>query len=76
MGTAPFFERAQVAAAEVIAGFDVDAFSSALNGTSVGISLGSDAGTDQGTACTDLLVRLCARLYPSLAVIEPSDRVR
>lgn len=76
MGTAPFFERAQVAAAEVIAGFDVNAFNSALNATSVGISLGSDAGTDQGSACADLLVRLCARLYPSLAVLEPGDTAK
>lgn len=72
MGTAPYFDRATVAAAQVIAGFDAGAFTSALDKTSVGISIGEEAASSpQGLACADLLLRLCSRLYPRLTIFAP-----
>lgn len=70
MGAAPYFDRTKIAAAQVVAGFNADAFTSALEKTNVGILFGEDVVTSpQGVACADLLVRLCARLYPRLAIL-------
>lgn len=77
MTTAPYFDRAKIAAAQVIAGFDADAFTAALEKTSVAISLGDDvASSPQGRACADLAVRLCARLYPTFDIITPENTGR
>lgn len=68
MGLADYYRRGAVAASQVLAGFNEDRFRERLLGTTVGISFGADALGPEGRALTDLLVRLTARLYPSLAI--------
>lgn len=65
---ADYYQRSAVAAAQVLAGFDETWFRSRLESTPVGIALGADAQTVEGRALADLLVRLCSRLYPALAL--------
>lgn len=69
MAFADYFERGAVAAAQVIAGFDEQAFKQALSDRTVGLSLGAEAAeAAEGRCLADLIVRLLARLYPSLAI--------
>jgi hypothetical protein len=68
MGLADYYQRGALAAAQVLAGFNEDLFRETLLGTAVGITLGADSLGPEGLALTDLLVRLTARLYPSLAI--------
>jgi hypothetical protein len=71
---ADYFDRGAVAAAQVIAGFDEQAFKEALSTTTVGIALGPDAATTaEGRFLTDLSVRVLARLYPTLAITAAPD---
>lgn len=67
MALANYHERAALAASQVIAGFDVDLFRTALNETPVGIGIGRHAGdSNEGRVLADLTIRLLARLYPLL----------
>jgi hypothetical protein len=64
---ADYYNRAALAAAQVIAGFDEQAFRSALEATTVGISVDKHAAAaSEGRVLSDLVVRLLARLYPRL----------
>jgi hypothetical protein len=64
---ADYYGRAAVAAAQVIAGFNEQAFRSALEATTVGVSIDQHAAAaSEGRVLSDLLVRLLARLYPRL----------
>jgi hypothetical protein len=72
MALAPYFDRAALAAAQVIAGFDEQAFRHALEQTTVGLSLDEQAcNAREGQALADLAVRLLARLYPRLQIVSP-----
>ncbi|WNV75157.1 E2 ligase fold family C protein [Geodermatophilus sp. DSM 44513] len=72
MALAPYYDKAAIAAAQVIAGFDPSTFQRSLEGTSVGLSFADQAATSrEGGALLDLTVRLLARLYPTLA-LRPS----
>lgn len=69
MSLAPYYDRAAIAASQVIAGFDADAFAVEVSETTVGVSFSSrELASPQGSACVDLVVRLLARLYPKLAL--------
>jgi hypothetical protein len=72
---ADYYLRSAVAAAQVLSGFDEHWFRSRLESTPVGISLGADARSDEGRALAELLVRISARLYPTLALIGEPDAV-
>jgi hypothetical protein len=51
----------------VIAGFDADLFRQTLEQANVGVGIGRQAAaSNEGKALADLVVRLLARLYPSL----------
>lgn len=70
MALAPFYDKATIAASQVVAGFDHAAFESTLNNTVVGLSFSSnEIASPQGAACLDLALRLLARLYPTLAIV-------
>jgi hypothetical protein len=72
LALAPFFDRAALAAAQIISGFDEEAFRGTLEQTTVGISLdGEAARAPEGQALADLAVRLLARLYPRLKITSP-----
>ena len=72
MGLAPYYDRAALAAAQVVAGFDADAFARVVGSTTVGLAVGSDAvDAAEGMAAADLAVRLLARLYPRIEISAP-----
>lgn len=77
MTIANFYKRAAVAASQVLAGFNEDAFRHTLEGSRVGLALGPDGSSlGEGRATADLSVRLLARLYPSicLQVVDETHR--
>jgi len=74
MALADYYNRAALAAAQVIAGFDEQTFRTALEDTHVGISFDRAAiQTREGQALLDLTVRLIARLYPTIALRPSPD---
>lgn len=67
MAVADYYDRAALAAAQVISGFNEQAFRSALEATPIGISLDEHtSAVSEGRVLSDLVVRLLARLYPRL----------
>jgi len=69
MALADYYDRAALAAAQVIAGFDEDVFRASLESTHVGIAVGAEAeASHEGQVLADLTVRLLARLYPRLEI--------
>lgn len=74
MALAPYYDKASIAASQVVAGFDHGAFEAKLNNTVVGLSFSSrEIASPQGAACVDLAIRLLARLYPTLAIVGGAD---
>jgi hypothetical protein len=66
---ADYYERAALAASQVIAGFSPDLFRRTLEQANVGLAIDREAATsNEGKALADLSVRLLARLYPCLEV--------
>jgi len=78
MALADYYERAALAASQVIAGFDLGLFRRALEEAHVGVSVSANAATSpEGKALADLSVRLLARLYPRLELrIEGAEGQR
>lgn len=71
MAFADYYDRAAIAASQVLAGFDADAFRDTLAAASVGVSFGQSAATSpEGAALVDLSIRLLARLYPGLHIVD------
>jgi hypothetical protein len=68
MATADYFGRNAVAAAQAITGLDAERLMEKLRDVRVGITLGPDVEGQEGQALTDLLIRLLARLYPTLSI--------
>ncbi len=70
MAFANFFNRAATAASQVLSGFDLSAFREILDTHVIGIAFGAEAiRSPEAAATLDLLVRLVARLHPSLCLI-------
>lgn len=68
MALADYYLRTAVAASQVLAGFDEQRIRAVLESVRVGVAIGTDAvDCREGRALLDLLVRLLARLYPTLA---------
>lgn len=75
MSLAEYYDRSAVAASQVVAGFNAEAFHDAVSDTVVGIALDDNAATSpEGQAALDLSVRLMARLYPALAIRAEGSR--
>jgi hypothetical protein len=69
MALADYYERAALAAAQVLAGFDEEVFRLTLENINVGVAVGAEAeASAEGRAIADLCVRLLARLYPRLEI--------
>ena len=69
MSLAEHYDKAAVAASQVVAGFDADVFRDALADTAVGVAFDEQAASSfEGQAILDLTVRLLARLYPALSI--------
>ena len=74
MALANFFDRAAMAASQVLAGFDVAAFSATLDQHVIGIAIdGNAVGTLEGRSTIDMCVRLVSRLYPAIAIWSLAD---
>lgn len=74
MALAPYYDRAALAAAQVVAGFDPEAFTEKLTSSTVGLALDDEAvDSAEGRALADLTIRLLARLYPRLEVTAPGS---
>ena len=65
-----YFQRNAVAISQVISGLDEQRLASRVTDVCIGVTIGPDAGGDEGRAMADLLVRLLARLYPSIIIRE------
>jgi hypothetical protein len=66
---AEYYDRAALAASQVIAGFAPDLFRRTLEQANVGLAIDKEAATsEEGKALADLSVRLLSRLYPCLEV--------
>jgi len=72
MAQPEYFARGAIAAAQVVAGLDADAIAARLEDRPLAIALGVECSEGEGHALADLTVRLCARLYPRLAIVAPS----
>lgn len=71
MALANFFDKAALGAAKILKDFDRTAFESLLDKHQVGIVFDKIGGvSSEGKATLDLLVRLLARLYPNLQIID------
>ncbi len=68
MAIPDYFQRNAVAVSQAISGLDEQRLESRLADVCVGVTIGADAGGDEGRAMADLLVRLLARLYPSVVI--------
>src|SRR5467141_206779 len=73
MGLADYYARNALAASQVLAGFDAERIRETLDREQVGLSIGTDAAESrEGRTLIDLLVRLLARLYPTLTIRSES----
>ena len=70
MAIPDYFQRNAVAVSQVISGLDEQRLASRLSDVCIGVTIGPDAGGDEGRAMADLLVRLLARLYPTITIRE------
>ena len=68
MAIPDYFQRNAVAISQVISGLDEQRLESRLADVRIGVTIGADGGGDEGRAIADLLVRLLARLYPSIII--------
>lgn len=73
MARADYFERAIQAAGHVLGGLDQNAFLEKVDTHRVAIAFDASARCTEATACLDLLVRLIARFYPSIALTPLED---
>ena len=68
-----YFQRNAVAISQAISGLDEQRLEARLADVCIGVTIGPDAGGEEGRAMADLLVRLLARLYPSLVIREEGE---
>ena len=74
MAIPDYFQRNAVAVSQVISGLDEQRLASRLEDVCIGVTIGSDTSGHEGRAMADLLVRLLARLYPSIIIREEGAR--
>ena len=73
MAISDYFQRNAVAISQAISGLDEQRLESVLSDVCIGVTVGPDAGGHEGRAIVDLLVRLLARLYPSIVIRDEGD---
>lgn len=75
MALAPFFDKAALAAAAVLQGFDRERFAAVLEAHRVGIAFDEQAAISaEGRLTLTLAVNLAARLYPTLVLVPCGER--
>ena len=73
MAIPDYFKRNAVAISQAISGLDEQRLESVLGDVCIGVTVGPDASGHEGRAIVDLLVRLLARLYPSIVIRDEGD---
>ena len=73
MAIPDYFQRNAVAIAQAISGLDEHRLERLLGEVCIGITVGPDASGYEGRAILDLLVRLLARLYPSIVIRDEGN---
>ena len=73
MAIPDYFKRNAVAISQAISGLDEQRLESVLGDVCIGVTVGLDASGHEGRAIVDLLVRLLARLYPSIVIRDERD---
>jgi hypothetical protein len=69
MALADYYARNALAASQVLGGFDEQRIRAVLDSVRVGVAIGTEAAQcSEGRALLDLLIRLLARVYPTLVV--------
>ena len=69
MAFADYYSRTALAASQILAGFDEPRIRAALDKVRIGVAIGADAAeTREGRAIVDLVIRLLARIYPTIVV--------
>jgi len=77
MALANFFDRAAMAASQILSGFDPAAFAERLEKKAVGLAFDSAVlRSPEGAATLDLSVRLLARLYPVISLCALDAKAR
>ena len=73
MAIPDYFQRNAVAISQAISGLDEQRLEARLVEVCIGVTIGRDADGEEGRAMADLLVRLLARLYPSLVIRDVGE---
>ncbi|MDE0626342.1 MAG: E2 ligase fold family C protein [Bryobacterales bacterium] len=73
MAVPDYFQRNAVAISQAISGLDEQRLEARLGDVCVGVTIGPDADGEEGRAMADLLVRMLARLYPSLVIGDEGE---
>ncbi|MBB4420774.1 molybdopterin/thiamine biosynthesis adenylyltransferase [Rhizobium leguminosarum] len=76
MALAKYFVRAATAASQILQGFDPKDFEDLLNDLVIGIAFDEQACATEGRASLDLLVRLVARLYPTICLLPSGEEAK
>ena len=73
MALPTFYRRSAVAVSHALHGYDEEAITRRLDDVTVGVAFGSDATKSaEGLALLDLVIRLVARFYPRLSILDGS----
>ena len=75
MAIPDYFHRNAIAISQAVSGLDEHQLKSVLDKVCIGVTLGSDAYKHEGQAILDLLIRLLARLYPSIVIRDKQNHV-
>ena len=76
MALADYYERSALAAAQVLSGFDREAFATRLEEKPIGLALDADAAdSPEGAALVEMALRLLSRLYPRIYLAGPAPGV-
>ena len=75
MAISDYFQRNAVAISQALSGLDEQRLELALRDVCIGVTIGPDADGFEGRANIDLLIRLLARLYPSIIIRDERDDV-
>ena len=70
MAVPDYLQRNAIAISQAVSGLDEQRLEEQLAKVCIGVTIGRDAGGHEGRAMGDLLIRLLARLYPSIVIGE------
>ena len=73
MAAPDYFQRGAVAIAQTISGLDEQRLERILSDVCVGVTIDSSSLGREGSAIIDLLIRLLARLYPTMSIRDISE---